>query len=198
MSIPPVFCPNCGTQNLAALRFCTRCGTNLEAVSKVLTKGSVTPEGSEIDAEVSYAQAISRKAYKFLSSLAFFLVMFFIFDQAWWTLFLLFWVADPLKDIIHLLVLKNTIPDPVARKAAFEARKGKKKKKKKEKDAQAATTGEISANPQLEAPSEAASVASGVASYDFASQPPSVTEGTTRHLEETERPQPRYVPPAAH
>jgi hypothetical protein len=193
MSIPPVYCPNCGVQNLSALRFCTRCGTNLEAVSKALTKSSVTPDGSALDADVAYAQAMSRKLYKFLSSLAFFLVMFFIFDQAWWTLFLLFWVADPLKDYIHLSVLKSTIQDPVARKAALEAKKGKKKKKKKDKEA-AATTGEIA--PQLEAPSEAASIAAGGTPFEYA-QPTSVTEGTTRHLEESDHREPRYVPPAA-
>jgi hypothetical protein len=196
MSVPPVFCPNCGTQNLSALRFCTRCGTNLEAVSKALTKAYVTPEGSALDADVAYAQAMSRKLYKFLSSLAFFLVMFFIFDHAWWTLFFLFWVADPLKDYIHLSVLKNTIQDPVARKAALEAKKGKKKKKKKEKEA-AATTGEIAPKPLLEAPSEPATVSSGGVPYEFAPAPPSVTEGTTRHLEERDQPERRYVPPTA-
>jgi hypothetical protein len=31
-----MFCPNCGSQNLAGTKFCTRCGTNLTAVSEAL------------------------------------------------------------------------------------------------------------------------------------------------------------------
>ncbi|MEK6321195.1 MAG: zinc ribbon domain-containing protein [Acidobacteriota bacterium] len=32
-----MYCPNCGSHNQAEIKFCTRCGTNLSAVSEALT-----------------------------------------------------------------------------------------------------------------------------------------------------------------
>src|SRR5262245_18040557 len=32
-----MYCPNCGTQNVEEVKFCTRCGTNLSSVSQALT-----------------------------------------------------------------------------------------------------------------------------------------------------------------
>ena len=32
-----MYCPSCGSQNLADIKFCTRCGTNLAVVSEALT-----------------------------------------------------------------------------------------------------------------------------------------------------------------
>jgi hypothetical protein len=190
MSVPPVFCPSCGTQNVSGLRFCTRCGTNLEAVSHALTGSLVPLQDAAMEADVAFAKAMSRKLYKLLSSIAFFAVMFYIFGGAWWTLFLLFWVADPLKDLVYLGVLKKSISDPVARKAALDARKGSKKKKKKE-DADATTSGLA---PDTAEPVALASVGQP---FELAPVPPSVTEGTTRHLDEREPSPPRYSPPTA-
>src|SRR5687767_5554044 len=42
-----MYCPNCGVNNQAELKFCTRCGTNLGVVSDALTgntKGKPDPE----------------------------------------------------------------------------------------------------------------------------------------------------------
>ena len=42
-----MYCPNCGVNNQAEVKFCTRCGTNLGAVSEALTgkiKGKPDPE----------------------------------------------------------------------------------------------------------------------------------------------------------
>jgi hypothetical protein len=193
MSVPPVYCPSCGTQNVSGLRYCTRCGTNLEAVSKALTGSPAPREDVARDAEVAYAQAMSRKLYKFLSSLAFFGVVFWLFKGSWWTLLILFWVADPLKDLIHLAVLKNTISDPAARLAALDARKSKKGKKKKVESEERI---EENAEPRpVGAPQPVASLPSRDEAYGFASPPPSVTEGTTRHLDDREPSAPRYVPP---
>jgi hypothetical protein len=39
-----MYCPSCGSNNLADIKFCTRCGTNLGAVSEALTgKPSAKP-----------------------------------------------------------------------------------------------------------------------------------------------------------
>lgn len=32
-----MFCPQCGTDNLTNLKFCTRCGTNLDVLSRAMT-----------------------------------------------------------------------------------------------------------------------------------------------------------------
>jgi hypothetical protein len=37
-----MYCPNCGSNNLAEIKFCTRCGTNLNVVSDALIGRSVT------------------------------------------------------------------------------------------------------------------------------------------------------------
>jgi hypothetical protein len=42
-----MYCPNCGVNNQAEVKFCTRCGTNLGVVSEALTgklKGKPVPE----------------------------------------------------------------------------------------------------------------------------------------------------------
>ena len=38
-----MYCPNCGSDNQAEIRFCTRCGTNLEVVQDALTGKLSTP-----------------------------------------------------------------------------------------------------------------------------------------------------------
>jgi len=43
-----LYCPNCGSNNLAEIKFCTRCGTNLGVVSEALTgKPSTQPQVDE-------------------------------------------------------------------------------------------------------------------------------------------------------
>ena len=40
-----MYCPNCGFNNQAELKFCTQCGTNLSVVSEALTSGA----GAQLD-----------------------------------------------------------------------------------------------------------------------------------------------------
>jgi len=40
-----MYCPNCGSNNQAELKFCTQCGTNLSVVSEALTSGA----GAQLD-----------------------------------------------------------------------------------------------------------------------------------------------------
>ena len=42
-----MYCPNCGSSNQAEIKFCTRCGTNLNVVSEALSGKSATP--SQLD-----------------------------------------------------------------------------------------------------------------------------------------------------
>jgi len=161
--------------------------------------GSLTPVQTEAVANVEYASAISKKVYKLLSAIAFFGVVFFIFKGAWWTLFLLFMVADALKDVVYLTVMKKTIADPVVRTAALDATKKQKKKRKREGKAISAdekALGSAAPRPTSAIPLDR--------EYEFSSPVPSVTEGTTRHLEDSREEsvneaasRPRYEAPNA-
>ena len=42
-----MYCPNCGSNNAADMKFCTRCGTNIGAVSEALTVS--TSSGAQLD-----------------------------------------------------------------------------------------------------------------------------------------------------
>ncbi|HSB09528.1 MAG TPA: zinc ribbon domain-containing protein [Blastocatellia bacterium] len=42
-----MYCPNCGSNNQAEIKFCTRCGTNLGVVSEALTGKQATPPQSD-------------------------------------------------------------------------------------------------------------------------------------------------------
>jgi hypothetical protein len=200
MSETAVFCPRCGLQSTDGLRFCKRCGTNLEEVSKVLT-GALTPPAPEIatEVEVAYARRMSTAVYKLVGSLAAFLTFMVIFRQ-WWVFFLLFPVAHAVRDIIHAKFIKNNVTNPFAAMAALEEtdkeRKGKRQKRKRRRteslpeaasethplyvappqpvfSSPAPTTGELEKPRELE--------------FDPANPPPSVTEGTTRSLDDRER-----------
>ncbi|HLF84353.1 MAG TPA: zinc ribbon domain-containing protein [Blastocatellia bacterium] len=47
-----MYCPNCGSNNQPDLKFCTRCGTNLSAVSDALS-GKAAGTGVQIDERVA-------------------------------------------------------------------------------------------------------------------------------------------------
>jgi hypothetical protein len=210
MSHEPVYCPKCGFQSPPDARFCKRCGTNLEAVSRVLT-GQIQPavDTSSLSAEmeIAYAKELSKAIYGLLSSVGVFLVMLFIFRGAFWVWFLLFWVANSVRDVVQAFLLKQQIKNPVAFQAALEAYKEEKHKKRRRRRRDrerletppapvtlppprvpsgeyvppARTTGELEKPKGFE--------------FDEAEPPPSVTEGTTRLLEDEERE--GYAPPSA-
>ena len=102
MSYEPVYCPKCGFQSAPDQRFCKRCGTNLEAVSRALTgnlQPAVDTSALSTEMEVTYAKELSKAIYQLLSSVGVFLVMMFIFRGAFWVWFLLFWVANSVRDV---------------------------------------------------------------------------------------------------
>jgi zinc-ribbon domain len=45
-----MFCPNCGSNNVAEVRYCTRCGTNLGVITEALT--GKPGAGSQVDERV--------------------------------------------------------------------------------------------------------------------------------------------------
>ena len=189
MSAVPVYCPKCGLQSSEGIRFCKRCGTNLETVSKVLT-GSLAPAAAEdlrTDVEVAYAEEMSSALYNLIGSVATFVVLMVIFRK-WWVLFTLFWVAHSIKDFVHLNYIRRTITEPVAAKAALDARrKGHGKKRKKRHGAEPeGVTPYIPAPPHTAIPAPAPTTGElekpRELDFEHREPPPSVTEGTTRLL----------------
>jgi hypothetical protein len=194
-----VYCPKCGFQSPSDARFCKRCGTNLEAVSRALTGNLPVPDSSVLstEMEIAYAKEFSRALYGMLSSIAVFGVFLFIFKGAFWVWFLLFWVFNSVRDVVQAYLLKQQIKNPAAFQAALEAYKEEKHKKRRRRRGRrqeelppapivqpvppprvasgdyippARTTGELKKPAEFQ--------------FDPDNPPPSVTEGTTRLLED--------------
>jgi hypothetical protein len=189
MSSSAVYCPKCGTPSTDGARFCRRCGTNLEAVSQALTGQLAQPRNMDdlaTEMEVAYAKEYSKAIYNLIGSITTFLVLLFIFRGSFWVYFLLLWVANCVRDVIQANLLKRQITNPIAFQAALSAYKddhGKRKKKKKHEELPPAPVA-------AEIPSAVASgeyvppVRNTGELFDPDNPPPSVTEGTTRHLDQ--------------
>ena len=211
MSDDSVYCPKCGYQSPAEARFCKRCGTNLEAVSRALT-GSLAPTADasalSTEMEVAYAKELSKAIYGLLSSIGVFLVLLFIFRGEFWVWFLLFWVANSVRDVIQATLLKQQIKNPVAFQAALEAyreEKGKKRRRRRRgraelPDAPAAVAVSPPHHPSGEYVPPARTTGELVKPRDYEfdadNPPPSVTEGTTRLLDD-EPAEETYRPPVS-
>lgn len=76
-----MYCPTCGLEHLEARRFCNRCGTNLESVSRALTRIVADPKAAE--KLEKRRKALSRGFWVFCSG----------------PLFALFWVV--LSEILY-------------------------------------------------------------------------------------------------
>jgi hypothetical protein len=216
MSDQSVFCPKCGYQSPSDVRFCKRCGTNLEAVSRALT-GAPTISGpvvSSSEVEVAYASELSRAIYHMLTSVTVFLVMLFLFRGAFWVWFMLFWVAASVRDVVQAYLLKQQIKDPVALQAALNAfkeeKRGKRRKRRRDREREAleAPQQPVSLPPPRTAAGDYIPPARTTGelvqpkeyAFDPDNPPPSVTEGTTRLLEEKPPPaadDQSYAPPSA-
>lgn len=219
MSSESVFCPRCGSQSVPGDRFCKRCGTNLETISRVLTGNLAPAQSSETlsaEMEIEYAREFSKAMYNLIGSLLTFFVLMFVFRGQWWVFFLLFWVADSVRDLVQASILKRQIQNPAAFHAALEAFKDKKKEKRRRKRRERDSDDEPKALP---APAHVENLVSsqphhayvepkapttGKLSkpeglvFDPENPPPSVTEGTTRLLDdraEDGEETPRYMPP---
>jgi hypothetical protein len=196
MSDEVVYCPKCGAASAATLRFCTKCGTNLEAVSRVLT-GQLAPliaEAPATDMEIAYAREFSRSMYRLIGSIATFLVMMIVFKGQWWVFFLLFWVANCVRDLVQASLLKQRMSNPAAFQAALEAfheeRNGRKRKRKRNRDREALPEPQTPVSmppppvaqgdylPPARTTGELPKVEEFV--FDPDNPPPSVTEGPTQ------------------
>ena len=163
-----MFCPKCGQQNPETGKFCRSCGTDLGNVSQALT-GALPPQqrlvnhkGKPIHLEGAIA--------KLFSGLAFIIVACILGytraagGQAWW-----FWLLIPGfgslgSGVAQLLQIRRANQNPGFRQP----------------DGQNAFT--ISSNSALPPPqTQWVSPESRYKTGDLV--PPSVTDGTTRHLE---------------
>lgn len=203
MSSDSVFCPNCGLQSPRHTRFCRKCGTNLEAVSQVLTGGLAPAPSSDLarEMEIAYAKEFSSALYNLLGSVAFFVAMLAIFRNAFWVYFLLFWVANNVRDLVQAYLLKQQIKDPAAFKAALETFKEEKHKKKRKRNRRRRQAELPEVPPVVTLPPPARTTGElkepETPAFDPANPPPSVTEGTTRLLDDEASDEHRYVPPSA-
>ena len=198
-----VFCPKCGAQSVEPARFCKRCGTNLEAVSRALT-GNLAPtpvEGSDsaVEMDVAYASVYSKALYQLLTSIAVFIAMFVMFRGAFWVYFMLFWVASAVRDMVQAQLLRKSISNPAAFKAALDAYReekgGKRKARRKRRAAEEQMALQepprpvsvVTSNPlpAYMPPARTTGELEKPAGYDFnmSEPPPSVTEGTTELLD---------------
>jgi hypothetical protein len=209
MSAEYVYCPKCGTPSTDGSRFCRKCGTNLEAVSRALTgqlggEPSVSGTGDAAVAaamEIEYAREYSKALYNLLGAVAVFLAMLAIFRGAFWVYFLLFWVANEVRDLAQAYLLKRQIQNPLAFRAALDAYKEQKSSKRKrrrkrhEEEQQAAALPPPPATIATPPPARPTGelVKPDAFEFDPVNPPASVTEGTTELLEK----QPRYRPPEA-
>lgn len=199
MSAEPVYCTKCGLHSDEGMRFCKRCGTNLEAVSKVLTGALRVPASADSAAremEIEHAREFSRALYNLLGSITAFLVLLFVFKGAWWVFFLLFWVGGAVKEVAQTVILKNQIKDPAAYRAAIEEFRHKRKGKGRNRTSGHDEVAPV-ATPAVLTSEAAPAPPTSSFEFDPAKPPPSVTEATTRHLDEhvEEVHAPRYVPP---
>jgi hypothetical protein len=206
MSGEYVYCPKCGNASADGSRFCRKCGTNLEAVSRALTGQIAVASTGDMtvaaEMEIEYAREFSKALYNLLGAVAVFLAMLFIFKGAFWVYFLLFWVANEVRDLAQAYLLKRQIQNPHAFKAALEAYKEQKESKRsrrrrrREKAAQEAQAA-LPAPPEsvVLPPSRTTGELKEPEEYVFdpANPPPSVTESTTQLLDK----EPRYMPPEA-
>lgn len=166
-----MFCPKCGTENPEEGKFCRKCGTGIGVVSEALT-GNLQKPAELVDRKgrpIGWESAIG----KFFTGLAFLLVACILGytgmagGKTWW-----FWMLIPAFSMIgagiaHIMKIKQA--ERMALAGATP----------KQQNAINAAPNMALPNPQTEFVKPASIYDTG----EFAVRPPSVTEGTTRHLE---------------
>ena len=183
MSANPVFCPKCGLQSMDGLRFCKRCGTNLEAVSKILT-GALAPvmgdDQARVALEVEYGRQIGIGLRKLLGGLALAGILYIAFHQ-WWVIFLLFPVAFAARDLIAARLIKDQVKDP---RAALAALRSQKRRRKHEWNLDLPEISEPVPLPPAPVANYVPPEVPATGELFESSPPPSVTEHTTHLLDE--------------
>jgi len=159
-----MFCPKCATQNLEGASFCRSCGANISLVGRALTGQLATAEAEPEDRSSRRKRARGKElsldhAFKnVFMGVAFLLVaiaLAFSIGRFWW-----FWMLIPAFSMMGTGIAQYI--------------------RIKEQEKKAAMIGVQPIQPSLQtpAPNQLPPRNTG----EIISPPPSVTEGTTRHL----------------
>ncbi len=164
-----MFCPKCATPNLDGAKFCRSCGTNVSLVPQALSGQLVEPQREEIDLTSREGRRCARRGRRGLSldqafknvfmGVAFMLVAialaFSRMGGGWW-----FWMLIPAFSMMGTGVAQYI--------------------RLKEREKRAFQPGNFN-QPSLQVPSQVGSFPDRNTG-ELMAPPPSVTEGTTRHL----------------
>jgi hypothetical protein len=164
-----MFCPKCATQNLDGASYCRSCGANISLIPQALSGQMTQGPLDDIDLDSRHGRRHGRRglsldhAFKnVFMGIAFMLVAlalaFSRMGSGWW-----FWMLIPAFSMMGTGVAQYI--------------------RLKEREKRAFTAGNIGnmAQPTLQTPSRYASIPARNTG-ELVPPPPSVTEGTTRHL----------------
>jgi hypothetical protein len=160
-----MFCPKCGQQNPDNGKFCRGCGTDLGNVSQALSSPPTTTQHQLVNRKgkpISYESSIT-KIFSGLAFVAVAIALAFSIGKGWW-----FWLLIPAftslgAGVAQYIQLKKSESNGLNFAPAQQ---------------------ELPSSPSNALPSPQTSWATPESRYktgDLA--PPSVTDGTTRHLE---------------
>jgi hypothetical protein len=161
-----MFCPKCGQQNPVTGKFCRSCGTDLGNVSQALSSPAALKTQAILNHKgkpISYESAIA-KIFSGLGFIAVAIALSFTIGKGWW-----FWMLIPAfgslgSGIAQWLQIRNAQKNSIGFSPVGP------------------TLGRQSENSQLPSPQEQwLPSESRYKTGDLV--PPSVAEGTTRHLE---------------
>jgi hypothetical protein len=159
-----MFCPKCATQNLEGAKFCRSCGANVSLVSQALS--GQLPQAPEEEIDVSCSRRSGRRALSLdhafknvFMGVAFMLVAialaFSRMGGGWW-----FWMLIPAFSLMGTGVSQYI--------------------RLKEREKRAFQPGNFN-QPSLQQPTPVSAFPARNTG-ELVAPPPSVTEGTTRHL----------------
>jgi hypothetical protein len=164
-----MFCPKCASQNLDGASFCRVCGTNISMVPQALSGEMQTSDAAESDASCMTrarrrgrepgVDSAFRNAFMGIGFLFVAIALSFSIGRGWW-----FWMLIPAFSMMGTGV------------AQFIRYKEQEKK---------AMRGQQQSQPVLQPPGFNARVTAFTPrrnTGELVPPPPSVTEGTTRHL----------------
>jgi hypothetical protein len=163
-----MFCPKCAAQNLDEAKFCRACGADISLVPQALTGQLARAEDDLSEFDERGRSRVERGARKLVEGLCFlcmFLLMMFFFRQFWW---MTFWFIFPAISKIgtgvgllsqHAWRQSGHLPGGI--KGAPRA---------------------VGASETTALPRVTFNEIAPADTSEIVAPPPSVTEGTTRHL----------------
>jgi hypothetical protein len=171
-----MFCPKCAAQNLDEAKFCRACGADISLVPQALT-GQLASRGDDLsEFDESGRSRVERGTRKLVEGICFlsaFLVVMFFFRQFWW---MTFWFIFPAISKIsggagllaqHAWRQSGHLPGGIKGTARLDA---------------GGTTALPRAGGTTALPRAGLNETARADTSEIAAPPPSVTEGTTRHL----------------